>query len=51
VSQQMVNAKKGINKVVVALDKNINLINGVYVVTLDGDSIRYTPAKLVISKD
>ncbi len=51
VSQQMVNAKKGVNKVTVSLDKNINLMNGVYVVTLDGDSIKYTPAKLVISKD
>ena len=49
VSQQIVSAKKGVNKATVSLDKN--LINGVYVVTLDGDSIKYTPAKLVISKD
>jgi hypothetical protein len=47
----MVTAKKGINKVPVSLDKNQNLINGVYVVTLEGDSIKYNPAKLVISKN
>ncbi len=47
----MVNAKKGVNKVTVSLDKNINLMNGVYVVTIDGDGIKYAPAKLVVSKD
>lgn len=51
VSQQVVNAKKGVNKIAVALDKNQYLMNGIYVVTLDGESIKYTPAKLVISKN
>ncbi len=49
VSQQIVSAKKGNNKFVVSLDKN--LINGIYVVTLDGDNIKYNPAKLIISKN
>ena len=48
VKTQFINATKGANKQTIEL--NNNLTNGNYVVTLEGDEIKYTPAKLIFSK-
>jgi hypothetical protein len=49
VKTQFINAAKGANQTAVVLD-NITSSNGLYIVTLEGDNVKYNAAKLIVNK-
>ena len=51
IKTQLVNATKGENQVSVNLLENQYLTSGVYVITLEGDGMKYKPANLIITKN
>jgi hypothetical protein len=48
VKQQIITPNKGINQQQVVLDAKC--INGTYVVTLEGDDVKYNPSRIVLRK-
>ncbi len=50
VKTQFINATKSENKINVAIDNSQAITNGLYIVTLEGDDIKYIPVKLIIAK-
>lgn len=48
VKTMFINATKGNNKTTVQL--NNHTTSGNYIVTLDGDNVKYLPAKLILNK-
>ena len=50
VKTMFINATKGANKAAVTLD-NITSSNGLYIVTLEGDNVKYNPAKLMVNRN
>ncbi|MFY7884639.1 MAG: T9SS type A sorting domain-containing protein, partial [Dolichospermum sp.] len=49
VKTQFINAAKGINQVEVTMDNSISA-SGSYIVTLEGDNIKYNATKLLVNK-
>lgn len=48
IKTQFINATKGSNQVAVTLDNYTD--KGIYIITLEGDGIKYNPAKLMVNK-
>jgi hypothetical protein len=49
VKTQFINAAKGANQVAVTMDNSISA-SGSYIVTLEGDNIKYNAAKLIVNR-
>lgn len=50
IKTQYVNTRKGENQVSVNLTEDQTLTSGVYIITLEGEELRYAPTKLVLTK-
>ena len=51
VKTQFINASKGENKINVTIENSQAINSGLYIVTLEGDDIKYIPVKLAVNRN